>query len=396
MNLSKDPNGELFERVRLFVGDEAKKDVAIFEDYHVKVAILQQPAAFATRLSAARGAPDILRKFLPGTKYTLSIANQPQFVGTIDAADAESSSNGTFVTLRGRDLLAKLFDSDVDAAMTFTNVTFRDITKKALAAVGLGDLAIHLDNKQNREIKSGVKVVAVKEPVVRSDVIRSGSGPSTKHVVHAKLGESWLAFLHRHFEKAGLFIWTTARGDVVISSPNGNQRPTFQWCRLGDGSVARNTKVVDAKLRNDTTRRLGEVHIYTRGTGKKAGFGKLHGDFMDAEMIARRPEGYGLHRLHVERDVNVSTPEQARFYARRKIAEARRAGWSLTYTFAGHTSATPNGHRAVIAPDLVVGVRDEGLGVYENLYIESVEYTSPPQRTVVTMMRVEDLIFGEG
>src|SRR5205085_11168261 len=108
-----------------------------------------------------------------------------------------------------------------------------------------------------------------------------------------------------------------------------------------------------------------------------------------------RPDRLGIQRLHVFRDANVTTQDQARFYSRRKIAEARRAGWSLQYTFAGHTSAARGGGRAVITPDLVATVTDEDFGIDEDLYIESVEYSSPPQRTTVTMMRLEDLVFGE-
>jgi prophage tail gpP-like protein len=95
------------------------------------------------------------------------------------------------------------------------------------------------------------------------------------------------------------------------------------------------------------------------------------------------------------RDVNVSTDEQAEFFARRKLAESRRTGWQLTYTVAGHSTRAIGGlGRAVWTPDTVVEVEDDEFGLRDLFYIEAVDFRRPPTTTTLTLMRTGDLVFG--
>ena len=379
------PNGEIDDRVQiLFGGIEVRK----FEDYSVHTSILQQPAAFSARLSARSGSATILKQIPPGSNFEIRIGSLPQFTGFTDGYEASGTSVSTSVTIKGRNVLAKLYDNDVDADQSLTNVTYEDIVKKAMKEVGLGDRLLQVDNAKNRRVSSGFKVSAIAEPKFAKEVVQSGTGPIVKHVVQAKLGESWLDFIQRHIAKAGLFLWADFEGNIVLSTPNGNQKPTFEWVRQR-GRLANRVNVSSAAFRNDTTRRFSEVVIYARSGGRKSGRGKLHGGFEDREML-----DLGLSRTRIYRDVNVYTPRQAEAYARRKIAEINRASWFLQYTFSGHTAPTIGGGRAVVIPDVIAHVRDDELGIDENLYIESVEYRSPPQTTMVTMMRLRDLVFG--
>lgn len=383
------------DRVRVrFAGREITRT---FENYDVHCSVLQQPAAFSTTLSTGGVAAQLLQKNAdpeknkavpPGTKFDLSVGLFPQFTGYVDGLDAHGAGGSTSVTVKGRDALSKLFDNDVDAEQTFTNVTHASLVRKAMDAVGLEDRKLTFDNKANRNIKSGVRVYTTSEPRVSNEVIVTGSGAAVKHTVRAKLGESWLDFIRRHIAKDGLFLWADANGDFVLSSPNPNQRPLFYWYRER-GTLLNRVNVEDAVFHNDTTRRFSEVVIYARNGGKKSGRGKLHGGFVDEEM-----RELGIDRVKVYRDVNVATIADAEAYARRKIAEANRAGWYLQYTFSGHSAPALYGGSSVITNDLIAHVNDEEFGINEPLYIESVRYLSPPQRTVVTMMRPRDLVFG--
>lgn len=372
----------------------AGEEILLFEDYSVHCSILQQPAAFATRLSGRNGAAPLIKKYPPGTPFTLYVGPVPQFTGYVDGVDASGTTGSTSVTFRGRDTMAVLFDNDVDGERTLTNVSYGSLVRKAMEEVGLVGRALHLDNSKNRQITSGVKVTAISEPKVATEVIQSGTGPLVKHIVHAQIGESWLDFIKRHIAKAGLFLWADYNGDLILGTPNPDQRATFYWTRER-GRFPNQVNVTDAQLRNDTTRRFSEVVVYARAGGKKSGRKHMHAGFIDKEMSAPPPKGFGIERQRVYRDTNVFTLAQAEAYARRKIAEVNRASWNLTYTFAGHTAPTKNGGRAVIRPDLIAHVKDDELGIDENLYIESVEYKSPPRQTIVTMMRTKDLVFGE-
>lgn len=379
------------ERVRLrFPGSKNKllQEPKFFEDYAVRLSVLQQPAAFAVRLSARDGSAQLLRDLPNNSKFELYVGTHPQFTGFTDAQMANGSAGSTSVTLKGRDVLAKLFDNDVDAELSMTNVTYADVVKKAMLKVGLDPNKLVFNNAKNKQIRTGFRVREVKVPVVSSDVIRTDGGAVVKHVVRAKLGESWLDFIRRHIAKAGLFVWTDTDGNVILSAPNPNQTPFFHWVRER-GTLNGRVNVFDAQFVNDTTHRFSEVVIYARGGGRHSGRGKLHGGHVDQEMV-----DLGIDRLKVYRDTNVTSPKEAEFYARRKIAEINRASFHLSYTFAGHIAPTKNGGRAVITPDCVAQIKDDEFGIDEPMYIETVEYKSPPQTTTVTLMRIKDLIFG--
>jgi prophage tail gpP-like protein len=105
---------------------------------------------------------------------------------------------------------------------------------------------------------------------------------------------------------------------------------------------------------------------------------------------------FGITRPLVLRDANVNNADQAVFYARRKIAETRRAGWSLVYTVAGHTiPSLATGARAVWSPDTIVNVIDDEMGLSGPYYIERCVYRRGPQTsTELVLQRPSDLVFG--
>ncbi len=443
------PNGERAESVTLVLGEDM---VLRCEEYSVSCAIIQQPATFSLRLSAGKYlAGDVIRNYPPGSTFALEVAGRRQFVGRVDGWTANGPGGSTSIELKGRDLLAALHDNDVSAEQSFTNVTYGELVKAAMKECGVENFPLVVSNDENRIIKSGVGVTteggagsAPKAPPTRTvtqtrtrtgreagilplrdraidalgfrytkggevtadikeiltdettitikgraqERVAAGSGLGVKHVVHAKLGESWLDFVMRHLAKVGLFLFTGHDGSFILATPAKNQKPSSLFVRQR-GQRSNVCNVTDAKWTNDTTHRLSEVVIYARGLGRKHSRSKVHGGFVDEEMLA-----LGLKKEKVFRDVNVTNAEQAEFYARRMIAEANRNAWRLTYTFSGHTAPTMvSGDRAIPVPDSVARVEDDELGIHEDLYIESVSFSSPPRTTTVTMMRLQDLVF---
>lgn len=386
------------DRVRIRLGND---DLLIVEEYGFQCSILQQPAAFTLRLSAGQGAQKIIAKYPPGpmSRCALYIGPYRQFTGEVDAVNAFGDSNATSVEIRGRDLMARLHDTDIPGERSFNNASYEELFKAALKDVGQGDKIVEVSNAANRKVRSGYGVKVQKEPVLVSEVKQVQTSTGFRNVVTAKLGETWLHFLERHFAKLGLFPWCDANGNYVLSRPNGDQEAAFHFFRKR-GQAASVANVKSFRFTNDTTTRRSEIVIFARNGGRKQGHNHVNGGFVDEEMRALKfidADKNITIRRRVERDVNVTTEAEAKFYARRKIAEANRAGWKLQYTIAGHTAPTladPK-KRAVVIPDMVARVDDDELGIHENLYIESVEYRSPPRTTVVTMMRPQDLLFGD-
>ena len=369
------PDGSLDDRVRVVFGGT---ETHIFESYTVKMSVLQQPAAFSVRLGDSGTAKGIMEAVPPNTPFQLLIGATPQFTGYTDGYSATDSS-GTSVTVMGRDVLARLHDAFVDKERSFVDISHAEVVTEALNDVGLTDALLFYTNADNQDIRAGVDVFTTE--------VKQSGGAILRHTVHAKLGERWLDFLTRHLEKVGLFIWADANGNIVLAAPNKDQKPLYRFERKR-GQLRNQVNVISAELKNDTTKRASEVVVYARAGGRRSGRGKLHGTFVDTEMAA-----LGFKRRVTYRDVNVMDEKQAEKYARHKIAEMNRAGWSLTYTLQGHTAPAKKGGRAVIVPDTMAEVEDDELGLSGTYYVEAVEHRAPPTTTVVTLMRPQDLVW---
>jgi prophage tail gpP-like protein len=382
-NIGKD--GELDDRVRLKLGGVETKT---FESYSVSTAVLTQPSAFSARLGSSEVAAKFFQKYPPRTSFQLMIGDLAQFTGETDGFQGTGSATSTSITLKGRDLLARLHDADVTADTPYAEVTYEDMVKAAMKEVGLGDRLLIVGNAVSREAKVGRKISGT-EPQVSSLVTQTvGAGGLVRQSVRAKMGETWLNFCLRHLESVGLFLWTDFEGNLVLSKPNPNQKPSYRFIREV-GSRTNRVNITDWSFNNDTTHRFSEIVTWGRAPGRGKGRGKIKGDLDDAEMIE-----WGYDRPKVFHDSDITNGQSAIALAKRRMGEANRAGWQLTYTFQGHTVPSIDGRsRVVVAPDTVAQVQDDELGINEPLYIESVEYHCPPTQTVVTMMRLKDVVF---
>lgn len=424
------PDGSPDDRVRLVLNGT---DTRIFQTYVVRCSMFQQPAIFEVTLGHSRELAELQRLYPPNTPFQLFVGDYPQFTGFTDGYVSESDGDGGTFTIRGRDVLARLLDCDVQSDRTFTNVTYVQLVRTAMEECGLGDRLLIADNEANAEIRGGVGVTHTPtaasaatpkatpppkpitplptpsspdpatdaglrgllggaEGVARTlGVAGAGAkrgGSLDSFTITAKLGTRWLQFLQEYLEKAGLFLWADFEGNIVLSAPNGQQSPTYHFVRKrGQDRNAGN--VVGARFLNDTRTRFSFVQVFARGNGKKKGRGKLNNAFIDDEMVA-----FGFNRARTFRDAHCLSEAQAEKYARHKIAEGNRAGWNLTYTVKGHFALTVDGERAVLCPDMVAQVDDDEFDIHRELYVEAVEFrASPKTTTTVTMMRPEDLVF---
>lgn len=407
------PSGELDDRVRVvFKGF----DTRTFESYSVRLAVLQQPAVFSVKLGGEEEPKELFKRYPPGTPFELAIGPAPAMKGYTDGYESHGDANqGVYVTLMGRDILARLQDAEFRADKTFTDVTYVDLVYEVmLEAGGLDEAAILSSNDANVIVRSGVGVTT--KPGTPAKPLREGGGPTPTgspgadaiaggvdgairsatiggkpgtHTVHAKMGEKCLDWLKRHLDKAGVMIWTDTNGDIVVSSPNISQKPKYHFVRQR-GQSRNAVNVIAHSFKNDTTKRLSSVIVYSRGPGKKKGKGKIKGEFVDADMVAM-----GLLKTRTFRDVNVFDEQQAVKYAQAKMSEINRASWQLTYTIQGHTAPVYGdvSKRAVVTVDTVAQIQDDELGISGLFYIEAVDYEAPPSTTKITFMRLQDCFF---
>lgn len=375
----------------------AGNDVLQSEAYEVHGAILTQPAAFSLRIGSGDLAREIVAKYPPRTPFKIYVGSALRFTGFTDGWELSDGNGATEVTIRGRDNLAQLHDAYVTAEVSFTNLTFGDLVQKALDASGYDSTVLKYTNAGNRSVLAGLSVSETKaprDPSGTSDgsLPDAGSTAPVQRALQAKVGERWYEFITRCLATQGFFLWCAADGTFILSEPNANQRPTYRIARQR-GATRNAVNVTRASLVNDTTTRFTEAVIYARGGGRKFGRQKAKGTFTDDEMI-----GYGFERPFVHKDVNVTSADQAAFYARRKLAEARRNGWRLSYTVSGHSIPSLAGGRAVWTPDTIVDVQDDEFGIHESYWIEGVTFRRDEQgtSTELSLIRPADLVFATG
>lgn len=384
-----DDAGKPDDRVRLEL-DGA--EVTVAESYEVRADILTQPAAWSLRLGHGGVARDLMRLARPNTPFRLFIGRVLQQTGRVDGpTGSDAGGSATEVTITGRDALAPLHDAYVRAEWAQKNGSFRDLVEGALGRT-VGDYVLTYSNAANRSLRAGVGIRETAPPATATVAEVEALTPKAIRIaIQAKLGEREYELVKRQLDRAGLFLWSTANGEFVLSEPNPNQPPVARILRRR-GQTRSEVTVESAHFQNLATPRFSEIIVYARGGGRKFGRSHTKGSFTDPEMV-----GWGFDRPLVIKDANVATAAQAEFFARRKIAETIRSGWRLTYTVTGHTAPSlVGGGRVVWSPDTVVQVVDDEYGLSGLFYIEGCTYRGGPQgrTTELHLMRPDSLVFG--
>ena len=188
--------------------------------------------------------------------------------------------------------------------------------------------------------------------------------------LRSKLGEKWFDLLRKHLELAGLFLWDSYDGNIVVAQPRTASPPMGRVVRVRDASAS---NVEAFKWREDYASRFSEVNIFCHSTHADFGRGDVSAEFHDTQM-----EGYGFNKLKVIRARHVTSLSQAKALAHRAMFAGQREGFSLEYTVKGHSTASmQTGEQVVWAPDTLVDVVDQEIGVSGTYYLETAQLTRP-------------------
>lgn len=228
------------------------------------------------------------------------------------------------------------------------------------------------------------------------DSLKTSAAGGTSEVIvqtlKVQLGWRWVDVLEREFKLAGLFLWCDADGNFILARPNANQAPSYRLFRERNTDRL-GTNIEKARYRNDTTQRHTRAVCYGQNGKGKAGRNKLRGEWIDDELADSDFDApITIH------DRDVATNAQAKYLARKMIAEERRSGWTLVYTVTGHVTgliSAADGASTNWAVDTVIDVDDRELGIQRRFYLEQVKFSRAPVQTELTLMREEDLVFAE-
>jgi prophage tail gpP-like protein len=228
------------------------------------------------------------------------------------------------------------------------------------------------------------------------DALKTTASTSTSTVVvqtlKVELGTKWIDAIERELKLVGLFLWCDAEGNFILARPNANQTPSFRIFRQRE-SESLTTNIVDCEFDDDATSRHTRAVVYGRVGKGKAGRNKLRGEFADDELADSEFDvPITIH------DKEIGTNEQAKYIARKAIAEEHRSGWKLQYTIRGHITdliSSADGASTNWTIDTVVATDDRELGIQKDLYLEALVFSRAPTKTEIVLMRPEDLLFAE-
>lgn len=396
MTYTSNTIGNSSDDVLLKLGNDA---LMIAESWNVHEGILEQPAAWSVRCGWGATAAEFLAKYPKGTPFQLYVGGALQQTGKIDGRLVRSSGGATEIVIKGRDNLAPVYDTYVDAVQTFTDTTYSDLVFRVLQILNLvtRPSQIQTTNQANRQVKAGKSrtIIQISPPLTVDEILADANGEdvtgTVQQQIQANVGERWLQFLRRYLDPAGLILWAAADGTYVLSAPNVQQQPLYNLVRRAVGSnLAGNA--YDVEFDDDATHRHAYAVCWGRGGGRKSGRTLVHG-YAATDLLDPPNLGYAFQALSF-REVNCQNELQAQNYAQRKLAEENRNGYVLRYTVAGHTLPVAGGNgNAVLTPDTIVNVQDEELGLSGPFYLESLErMRSPETKTRIRLCRTQDIV----
>jgi prophage tail gpP-like protein len=367
------------------------REVGIVEHYEVQSSVLEQPSTFALALGHSDVAADVLKKYPPRTPFELLVAGKVQHVGRLDGVEVRGDE-GTTIDFHGRDGLAALHDTYVGAETSLAHSSYLDLVEHALEACGFKDHTVLFTAATDRVARGGVKPALTRAKTATEVVVEEHAKKTLVQTAQSQLGETYLDFVRRYLDRAGLFLWAlSSPNSFMLGQPNVTQPPVSRLVRSRAGSNAR----LEMYRNLGAPPRYATCMVVGRSGGKKYGRTRIRRGFEDAEMAA-----WGYTNTLVLRDVGVANEAQAEMHARRKLAEGRRHGWMLSYTVEGHTFVPlGGGDRRVWIPDTTVQVQDDLLGLNATYWIESVSWRRGDEgqgtTTTLALMRPGDLLFGD-
>lgn len=376
----------------------------IATSYTVNHGVFEVPSTWNMSIGMSGQIRKLYERFPPLTPFQLKINDAVLHSGELETHEL-AGEGGTLVKLDGRDYLRRLQITKLNDDRTFSEKTFLDLTKTALGEVGLGDRTVASDNIANRKAITGKSVKTETKQVEEETAIGTDGGVQTVYnTIKGEVGETWFDFLTKQNRRAGLFLWSAADGNFVLSRPDGAQAPLYAISRRRGAKPGDVTVLGHPTFKRSVRTRPSEVRVLGRGGGGKDGRGRIIGRAFDDEIIALlnpneadRADGGKRQQVEVVVDKKVKTKAQAEFLARRKLAEFRRQNFSLEIKVLGHTTVgLGGGDRIPWLPDTTVYYMDDEFGFDGPMYIANCKYVKSPQTyTVLTLMPPHYLVFAE-
>lgn len=285
---------------------------------------------------------------LPDARVTVTLDGATQCTGWIDSVTASGESS-TQITVNGRDILKPLVDSNVHPDTAIKSVTVTQLVEAVVDQIYNDNTpVIFSDNEANRKLLTGKSV---------SGKSKNASHQKLVEYCRPQANEGAFDFLSRNLRRFGLWLWGTADGNIVVSSPCYSQPASYVISRLrGDKTV----QVKSASYTRDKTSVPSRVFVRGKAGGKEFAKGQCKGAYVETGLRLYKP-------MYVVHD-NAQSDAECEAFARQEMSEKLRNSEVYECTLAGVSDPITG---AVYAVDTIAKVQDEVLGVFQDMWVAS-------------------------
>lgn len=353
---------------------------------------------------------DVVRR--GGQSRQHAMASYLQHTGIVDTVEvsAGAKEDGTAVTITGRDMAAHLVDNSVHPGLF--QAAGQNLIALAEGVCSEFGIPVIADSSASRNIVSGApaslpdaRVLAAQArqhgvpveswsratlrrgnrdgrpydevagvgdtPALERARRRSASGQTPSDAMRQQLedakphgGETAWEFLERHVRRAGLMMWMSPRGELIMAAPTYDQRARFRLERRVGQSPDADTTVLSGTYRQNGADRYTEVRVYGRrrssGEQRSGLVGVARASDRPRDPTWPRPRVLPFTRRLIAHDGQSRTQTDLDRNARRMLAEHEQeadvyevSAWGhgqREYLFAVDTIAHVDDQQCVVGP----------------------------------------------
>lgn len=327
----------------------------------------------------------VVARLRKGSQFRVDVNDHPVLGGFLDSVAIDSSHNGTFVEVTGRDILSPVVDSHINRklavkkGMSLTDMAILVFKTEFGLPVDILDADDAADQARNLAVGAVVKT--------------GGKGPAKRprkkpkdplKEIYPKPNEGGWAYFARFAHRVGYHAWAMPDGSgVVLGIPTYEQEASGELVNLRGGAGGGNT-IEKASLRSDNT--TVPSHVYVYGKSSKPG---------DKSV----PIGYAINEsapffkpFYITDDES-DDKEHADAVARFILGKAMRQACVYQVTVRGLSDAATG---RVYTVDTVLNVQDEVCGVEGPMWVEKRTFRKSRQGTFtdLTLIPAESLLMG--
>lgn len=285
----------------------------------------------------------------PDCKIEIRVDDRLQLTGWVDEVRVScGGSDGLSVAVSGRDVLKVLCDAHVHPDFRIKGKKIYQVADDLLFSLyPQGKPTLFTDNNSNRDILTGVKGFKKSQ--------KSRKNITEIDYCQPKPNEGAFEFLSRNLRRFGLWCWADAEGNVVVSSPDYDQAPSYS---LLHKEGQKENKILKASYHDKVTQTPSAVVVRGKSAAKEWEKKTVQAYVMDADRKLFVPR-YVLHEA-------AESSDQAAAFAEQELSELRKDSKVYECTLRGHTDRDTD---ATYAVDTVIHIEDDFLDVHEDMWV---------------------------